>query len=58
MHFANCAAFAAVLFTNLIANICSKFENLRLCSAAETGIVFNLFLNIDQNEPCVLIKLL
>jgi len=42
MHFANCAALAAVLFTTLI-------ENLKLCSAAEAAkIVFNLFLNFQQ----------
>jgi len=44
------AALAAVLFTTLI-------ENLRLCSSAEAGIVHNLFLNFEQNEPRVLIKL-
>jgi len=37
----NCAALAAVLFTNLI-------ENLKLCSSAEAGIVLNLFLNFEQ----------
>jgi len=41
MHFANCAALAAVLFTILI-------ENLRLCFSPEAGIVFNLFLNFEQ----------
>jgi len=41
MHFANCAAFAAVWFTTLI-------ENLRLCSSAEARIVLNLFLNFKQ----------
>jgi len=41
MHFADCAAFAAVLFTTLT-------ENLRLCSFAEAGIVLNLFLNFEQ----------
>jgi len=41
MHFANCAALAAVLFTTLI-------ENLKLCSSSEAGIVFNLFLNFGQ----------
>jgi len=35
------AAFAAVLFTIFI-------ENLRLCSFAEAGIVFNMFLNFEQ----------
>jgi len=44
MHFANCAALAAVLFTTWI-------QNLRLCSFTETG----LFLNFE-NEPRVLIK--
>jgi len=38
------------LFTTLI-------ENLILCSSAEAGIVLNLFLNFEQNEPRVLIKL-
>jgi len=38
---ANCAALAAVLFTTFI-------ENLRLCSSAEAGIVFNLFLTFEQ----------
>jgi len=41
MHFANCAAFTAVLFTALI-------ENLRFCSSAEAGIVLTLFLNFEQ----------
>jgi len=41
MHFANCAALAAVLFTTLI-------ENLRLYSSAEAGIMLNLFLNFEQ----------
>jgi len=36
MHFANCVAVAAVLFTTLI-------ENLILYSSAEAGIVLNLF---------------
>jgi len=39
--FANCAALAAVLLTTLI-------ENLRLCSSAEAGFVFNLFLKFEQ----------
>jgi len=39
--FANCAALVAVLFTILI-------ENLRLCSSAEAGTVFSLFLNFEQ----------
>jgi len=34
MHFANCAALAAVLFATLT-------QNLRLCSFAEAGIVLN-----------------
>jgi len=46
MHFANCAALAAVLFTSLI-------ENLRLCSSAEAGIVLNLFLNFEQKMNLV-----
>jgi len=37
MHFAYCGALAAVLFTTL-------FENLRLGSYAEAGIVLTLFL--------------
>jgi len=41
MHFANCTALAAVLFTTLI-------ENLRLYSSAEAGIDLNLFLNFEQ----------
>jgi len=41
MPFANCVAFTAVLFNTLI-------ENLRLCSSAEAGIAFNLFLNFEQ----------
>jgi len=41
MQFANYAALAAVLFSALIANICSLIENLRLCSSAEAGIVLN-----------------
>jgi len=47
MRFANCAALADVLFTTLT-------ENLKLCSSTEAG----LFLNFEQNEPRVLIKLL
>jgi len=46
MHFVNCAALAAVLFT----------ENLRLYFCWG-WIVLNLFLNFEQNRPCVLIKL-
>jgi len=38
MHFANCVALAAVLFTNNLT------ENLRLCPSAEAG----LFLNFEQ----------
>jgi len=41
MHFANCMALAAILFTDLI-------ENLRLNSTVEAGIVLNFFLNIEQ----------
>jgi len=41
MHFANCVAFAAILFTTLI-------ENLKRCSSAEDGIILNLFLNFEQ----------
>jgi len=41
MHFANCAALAAALFTTLT-------ENLRLCSPVEAGIVRNLILNFEQ----------
>jgi len=41
MHFANCAALAAVLFTTLI-------ETLRLCSSTKAEIVLNLFLNFEQ----------
>jgi len=41
MHFANCAALSAVLFTTLT-------KNLKLCFIAEAGIVFNLFLNFEQ----------
>jgi len=50
MQFANCTALAAVLFTTLI-------EDLRLCSSAEARNVFNSFLNFEQNEPRILIKL-
>jgi len=39
MHFANCAALAAVLLTTLT-------QNLRLCSSAEAG----LFLNFEQPD--------
>jgi len=41
MHFANCAALAAVLFTTLT-------ENLKLCSIVEAGIFLNLILNFEQ----------
>jgi len=34
MHFADCAALAAVLFTTLI-------QNLKFCSSAEAGIILN-----------------
>jgi len=37
----NCAALVAALFTTL-------FENLRLGSSAETGIVLNFFLNFEK----------
>jgi len=47
MHFANCAALAAVLFITLT-------QNLRLYSSAEAGIVLKFW---AKNEPCVLIKL-
>jgi len=50
MHFANCAALAAVLFTALI-------ENLRLCSSAEAGIVLIYSYILSKNEHHVLIKL-
>jgi len=41
MHFANCAALAAVVFATVT-------QNLILCSSAEAGIVLNLFLNFEQ----------
>jgi len=41
MHFANCAALAAILFTILT-------ENLRICSCAEAEIVSTLFLNFEK----------
>jgi len=41
MHFANCAALAAALFTTIT-------KNLRLCSSAEAGIVLNLILNFEK----------
>jgi len=44
MHFADCAALDAVLFTTFA-------ENLGLCTSAEAGIVgivLNLFLNFEQ----------
>jgi len=47
MHFANGAALAAVLFTNIT-------QNLRLCSSAEAGIVLKFS---AKNEPRVLMKL-
>jgi len=43
MHFANCAALAAVLFTTLI-------ENLRLCTFAEAGLL--CFYKIDLIKKC------
>jgi len=52
-----CSTLDAVLFTTLITNICTKMENLRLCTSAEAGIVLNLFLNLYKNEPRVLVKL-
>jgi len=56
MQFSYCVALAAILYTTVIAIICSFIENLRLCSSAEAGIVLNLFLNFEQNESCVLMK--
>jgi len=44
MHFANCAAFAAVFFFFFI----TLTQNLIFCSIAEAGIVLNLFLNFEQ----------
>jgi len=41
MHFANCAALAAVLFLTLT-------QNLRVCSSAEAEIVLNMFLNFAK----------
>jgi len=41
MQFANSLA-AAVLFTTFIASICSKIENLSLCSSTKAGIVLNM----------------
>jgi len=41
MHFANCAVLAAVLYSSL-------FENLRICSSDEAGVVLNLFINFEQ----------
>jgi len=41
MHFANCVANADAHYHTL-------FENLRLCSSAEAGIVLTLFLNFKQ----------
>jgi len=49
MHFADCAALAAVLFTTLT-------ENLRLCSYAEAGLFLICFKILSKNEPLVLIK--
>jgi len=42
-----CATLATVLFSTLI-------ENLRICSSAKAGIVFNLFLNFEQNDQMCL----
>jgi len=47
MLFANCTAFAAILYTTLSANNCFEIKNLRLCSKDEDGIVLNL-LNFEQ----------
>jgi len=47
MHFAECTALAAVLFTTLT-------QNLRLCCSAEAGIVLKF---LAKNERRVLIKL-
>jgi len=49
MHFANCVAIVAVLFTTLI-------ENFKLFSSVEAEIALNLFLNLSKNEPRVRIK--
>jgi len=46
MHFADCAALAAILFTTLT-------QNLGLCSSAEAGIVLNLFLKFEQKMSLV-----
>jgi len=43
MHFANCAALAAILFTTLIKN----FETLLFCPG---WVVLNLFLNVEQKS--------
>jgi len=50
IHFADCAALAAVLFAALT-------QNLILCSFAEAGIVLNCSKILSKNEPRVLIKL-
>jgi len=50
MHFANCVALAAVLFTILT-------ENLRLYSFAEAGLFLICFYILSKNGPRVLIKL-
>jgi len=42
MHFANCAALTAVLFTTLI-------QNLRLCSSAEAGIMEKSYMIVCKN---------
>jgi len=48
MHFANCAALAAVLFATLA-------QNLRLCSFAEAGLFLIVLKILSKNEPRVLI---
>jgi len=50
MHFTNCAALAAVLFTTLT-------QNLRICSSAELGLFLIVLKFLAKNEPRVLIKL-
>jgi len=50
MHFVNCAAFAAVMFTTLI-------ENLKLCSSAEAGFFLICAYILSKTETRVLIIL-
>jgi len=50
MHFANCAALIAALFTTLT-------QNFRLCSSAEAGLFLICSQILSKNEPRVLIKL-